>query len=325
MTQSAFTVLVPTYLRPKELSRCLAALEAQSRPATQVVVVFRTGDDATEGVLNEWSSRLPLAIVGVNESGVVAAMNAGLVVTDASVVAITDDDAAPHRDWLARLEPYFDDPSVAGVGGRDVMWHDGAAQPAHKRAVGRVQWCGRVIGNHHLGVGDPRDVDVLKGVNCAYRREMLVAVGFDSRLRGPGAQVHWELSLGLTLRRSGCRLVYDPAILVDHFEAPRAEIGRVSDARTAGAALSDASYNETLSMLDHLGPGRRRAFFLWAELIGTRASPGVAQVVRLMPGCGLASFCRWRAALAGRADARRDWIPDNSVREPALGALGGQD
>jgi hypothetical protein len=45
-----------------------------------------------------------------------------------------------------------------------------------------------LIGNHHLGVGEPREVDVLKGVNMSYRRTAIADIHFDERMRGTGAQ-----------------------------------------------------------------------------------------------------------------------------------------
>jgi glycosyltransferase involved in cell wall biosynthesis len=60
--------------------------------------------------------------VRVGRPADVHALNAGLRQIDGDVVAIADDDAAPHRDWLARIELAFDqDPRIAGVGGRDML------------------------------------------------------------------------------------------------------------------------------------------------------------------------------------------------------------
>lgn len=303
MNGCSFTVLVPTYRRPVSLQRCLDALEAQTRPAEQVVVVCRAGDQATSDVLDARSSRLPLTTVEVKEPGVVAAMTAGLALAIEDVVAITDDDAAPHLDWLERLSRHFDDASVAGAGGRDIMHHERSSEPPTARDVGRVQWFGRVVGNHHLGAGGPRDVDVLKGVNCAYRRDLLDGIGFDTRLRGPGAQVHWELSLGLALRRRGWRLVYDPSVLVDHYEAERLDSDRVGVRTTAGEPIRDAAYNEALVLLGHLTGMRAVVYLMWAAVVGTRAAPGLLQALRLTPSLGRVAWARWRAAASGRAAA----------------------
>ena len=41
------TVLIPTYRRPKDLGRCLEALQKQTRPADEVLVVVRNTDAET--------------------------------------------------------------------------------------------------------------------------------------------------------------------------------------------------------------------------------------------------------------------------------------
>lgn len=302
----AVDVVVPTYRRPADLARCLSAIGAQTRSASQVIVVAREDDVESHEVVRAAAEHHPcLRLVTVGEPGVIAAMSAGVAAATAPIVAFTDDDAAPHRDWLARLVPYLEDPTVGAVGGRDVVWQGTSAQKPSKAAVGKLQWFGRVIGNHHLGMGSAREVDVLKGVNCAYRRDVLETIGFDRRLRGPGAQVHWELSLGLAFRRAGWRLIYDPAILVDHFEAERQDVPRVGLRTTTGRSVADATFNEAIALLTHLRGWKRVTYLLWAAAIGTRATPGVVQAVRLAFLYGRDGVFRWFAAASGLAAAVR--------------------
>jgi len=82
-----------------------------------------------------------------------------------------------------------------------------------------VHWFGRVIGNHHLGVGEPRET-CCKGVNMNYRRAAIANLRFDQRLWGPGAQAHNDMAFSLAVRR-GWKLIYDPRVAVDHYPAQR--------------------------------------------------------------------------------------------------------
>ncbi|MBL8673924.1 MAG: glycosyltransferase family 2 protein, partial [Rhodospirillales bacterium] len=115
------TVVVPTYKRPDDLRRCLAALKAQTLPAARVNVVRRDTDAATADLLAGYDpAGLALRVHVVGEPGVVAALNVGLENAVGDIVAMTDDDAAPHPDWLERLAAAFaDDARTGGVGGRD--------------------------------------------------------------------------------------------------------------------------------------------------------------------------------------------------------------
>jgi len=299
------SVVVPTYRRTELLQACLTALGRQRRRPDQVLVVARDTDERTLAYLAGYEqSELPLEVVKVTVPGMVAAMNAGLAASWGEIIAFTDDDAAPRQEWIERLGAHFEEDSTVGaVGGRDWVVGLESVPPCHD--VGRVQWFGRMIGNHHRGIGPPRDVDLLKGVNMSFRRAALNGMGFDTRLRGSGAQVHNEVSPCLTLKRRGWRVVYDPAVAVDHATAPRLP----GDERDSFAtkAVRESVHNETLALLDNLPPGRRLVFLIWAVLVGTAVAPGGVQYLRFLVQRKPASFRRLVASYAGRLDALRTW------------------
>lgn len=197
---------------------------------------------------------------------------------DGEVVAITDDDAAPHPDWLQRIEQHFlTAPNLAGVGGRDWL-HNGNIYRGCS-VVGKIQWFGRRIGNHHRGVGPARYVDVIKGVNMSYRMSAIQSLRFDSRLFGAGAQVHNDMCFSLRLRRRGWRILYDPFVAVDHFSAERFD----DDARSfrSPLAVKNEAHNETVGILEYLPRSRWAVFLVWSVLIGHRSLPGAVQCLRL--------------------------------------------
>ena len=210
------TVVVPTYRRPESLVKCLAGLRSQSCSPSTVVVVKRVGDELTDRCL---AGAVPLKpyVVSVERGGQMAAMAAGLAATQTPLVAFTDDDAIPRSDWIERLIKPFSNSEIGAVGGRDVV---NANDPnsgeysASEYRVGIVTPWGRLIGNHHIGIGPARYVDVLKGVNCMYRR---AAIAIPSNLRGSGAQVHNEVAIGLRAKSNGWKILYDPEIIVDHY------------------------------------------------------------------------------------------------------------
>ncbi len=297
------TVLVPSYRRPDELRRCLDALCAQDTPAAQVVIIARAEDVATHAAARAFIPRLALELVLVRAPGLAHAMNAGLDAARGDIVAVTDDDALPHADWLTRiLAHYAANPAVGGVGGRDRVHEGGLPAPdGTRQLVGRVQWFGRIVGNHDLGIGGARAVDILKGVNMSYRRSALGDLRVDERLRGSGAQVSNELSLCLPLRARGWTLIYDPRILVDHYPAARAS----DDPRGSYncEATSNAAYNLLWLTQLHLRGWRRLATRAWLTAVGTPDIPGFVNFVRLAlrraPNCR----ARFAASRAGREAA----------------------
>jgi hypothetical protein len=257
-----------------------------------------------------------LRSVVVTTPGVVAAMQAGLDTVQSEITALTDDDCTPHPAWCAQIVAALEArPACAGVGGRD--WQP--IERGVREPVGRLTWYGRVFGHHHLGGGPAREVDILKGANAAFRTALLRTIGFDQRLRGAGAQLHWELALCLPMRTAGWSLWYDPQIAVDHHIAPRHDADTTHRGRFAEGPHAEAVSNETRLLLEALSPLRRAAFVLWCVLVGAGNAPGLAQRVRLAFLTREADpSAVWRATWRGRCDGWRRWRrePARAVRVP---------
>ena len=304
-------VVLCTYHRPDNLARCLSGLEQQTRPPDEVIVVARDTDRATQDYVRSRSpDPLPLRLVTVAEPGLIAARSRGLAAATADILALTDDDAVPRPDWIDRIFAHFSaNPRLGGLGGRDQTYTAGVAQPATKDVVGKLLWNGKHIGNHHLGRGPAREVDILKGVNMSYRRSALADVGFDRRLRGSGSQACEDMAASRAVGNSGWLLLYDPAVLVDHYEGAREE-ARHYAGQTSGdwSGFSDSVYNQVVAIWASLSPLRRFASLFYFALIGTRAAPGLVQAVRFTPNLGKVSWKRFFVAQGARFTAYRDLL-----------------
>ncbi len=305
------SVVVATYRRPERLAACLDSLRCQSLRADEVLVIVHDSDEPSAAVVAQLArSWRELRCLRVERRGLVPALNRGLGAAREQIVAFTDDDAVPAVDWLERIVATFEqDAAIAAVGGRDVVFENGAfvevpsgsRDPAAGPTVGRLEWFGRTLGNHHIGFGAPRDVDMLKGVNMSFRRSAVARLGFDERLRGEGATMHSELSICLPLRRRGLRVVYDPEIVVMHFPSPRLYGVQRSD--LGSEAVFSAAHNEALEILDHVGAVRRLVYDVWGTTIGNSNAPGVAVLGRDLLRRKPAAWSRFIAAQRGRAAA----------------------
>lgn len=301
------TVVIPTYLRPQTLKNCLIGLQKQIRQPDQIIVLVRDIDNDTLKLLENIKNNLSLLeIVIVTIPGVVAAMNAGLRAACGDIIAFTDDDAIPHNDWLTRIENCFlSEDRIGAVGGRDWVYFNNQLEDRPCHIVGKVQWFGRVIGNHQLGKGLPRQVDVLKGVNMSFRRTAITNLFFDERMRGNGAQVHFELAFNLEIKCRGWQIIYDPQISVNHYphqrfdEDIRGEFNIVS--------LANAVHNETLILMEYFSPLRRIIFLLWAILIGTSTARGIILCLRFLPKEGNLSLHKLAVSLKGRWQGCQTW------------------
>jgi glycosyltransferase involved in cell wall biosynthesis len=111
------SVIVPAWNseRRDDLDRCLKALERQTLPPLETIVVIDHNPE-----LLEWTrKRFPAVEVIPNrhQRGVVGARNSGAETARGSLVVLTDDDTEAAPDWLERLTECFDDPKVVGVTG----------------------------------------------------------------------------------------------------------------------------------------------------------------------------------------------------------------
>lgn len=273
------------------------------------MVVIRDTDAETRTFLATFDAKgLPIRSLQVTIPGQVAALNQGLEAAQGEIVSFVDDDAAPHVDWLARIETHFlADKDVGGVGGRDWVYRGTQLEGGgcETSLVGKIQWFGRAIGNHHLGVGEAREVDFLKGTNMSFRRSAIAKLRFDERLRGSGAQVHNDMAFCLALRRAGWKPIYDPKVGVNHYRGERFDEDRRD--RFNDVALSNTVHNETLVLLEYLSPIRRAIFLLWGILVGTRVAMGFLQWLRFLPHQRTLASQKWIACLRGRWYGWRTW------------------
>lgn len=275
-------------------------------------MVVRDTDAETWQFFTQFKAdNLPLHTVKVTQSGVVAALNAGLAAVKGDIVSITDDDAAPHPDWLERIAAYFIcDSRLGGLGGRDWIHHGSKLENESRLVVGQLQWFGRVIGNHHLGVGEPREVDVLKGVNMSFRKQAIGQLRFDERMRGTGAQVHFEMAFTLALKRAGWKIIYDPNVAVDHYPAQRFDEDQRNNFNEI--AFINLVHNETLVLLEHLPFIRRIVFLFWAVFVGTCDSLGFVQWLRFLPSQGQLAGKKLLASWRGRWQGYKQFVIHNS-------------
>lgn len=311
------TVIIPTFRRTSDLDRCLTAIDGQALTPFEVLITYRAEDEETCSYLARTDRPCPGArLLLCEQPGVVYALTVAFDAVRSEYFAITDDDSIPHSDWLERIVAHFEaDPAAAGVGGKDHVCADGRWLEGAELVVGVVLWHGRVVGHHHLGVGPARYVDTLKGVNLAFRTAAFGGLRPDTRLRGKGAQVGWEMHLCFSLRAQGLKLIYDPAVLVEHFPGVRP----IEENRAYFNPVShgDEIFNRTLVVMEYLGTQRwgwlrQAALMAYLTLRGSRKAPGL-----LLLAVGLATrypntwarckttFAAYRDALAAVGTARK--------------------
>jgi glycosyltransferase involved in cell wall biosynthesis len=194
----AVSVVVPTRNRAALLERLLDALDRQTHPSFEVVVVDDASHDETQRVLNAWSggSSVRRWMPSAGPGGSYAARNTGWRWAHAPLVAFTDDDCVPEPEWLEALVAALSVEAV-GVQGKTIV-RDGRITPFTHQI-------------EQLHGGPP-----YRTCNILYTRaELERQGGFDDSLRW-----YADNMFGLRARRAGA-IPFAPSAVVVHPPRPR--------------------------------------------------------------------------------------------------------
>ena len=135
-----FSIIVPTYNRPRQLGECLDSLADLDYPheAFEVIVV----DDGSEQPVDEAVARqqtsLQLTVLRQENGGPAAARNTGLSRVDSEYVAFTDDDCRPDRSWLRVFNTAAHEFPGAMLGGHTINSIDRLSPEASQRIIDMV-------------------------------------------------------------------------------------------------------------------------------------------------------------------------------------------
>lgn len=108
MMQIKISVVVPTYKRPELLRKCLHQLvnQALEKQQYEIIVVSDGPDTQSQQVVNEQTTNQSANIRFLslaNKKGPAAARNRGWQNADGILIAFTDDDCLPDREWLQNI------------------------------------------------------------------------------------------------------------------------------------------------------------------------------------------------------------------------------
>ena len=100
-----FSIVIPTYCRPKQLSDCLESLGCLDYPRErfEVIVVDDGSEYSLDEVVEPFQTRLNLTLICQPNLGPAAARNTGAAKASGPYVAFTDDDCQPSQEWLQQL------------------------------------------------------------------------------------------------------------------------------------------------------------------------------------------------------------------------------
>jgi GT2 family glycosyltransferase len=224
------SVAVVTYERPAFVAHCIENLMAQTRAPVEIIVVDSSTSDETARLVRDRFPAVAYEVCPAGRGATATARNISYRMASGDVLAFIDDDAFAEPDWLEKLLPLFEDPTVGGVGGRQIRKQPGELVEGVD-AIGLLRKDGTLTGNFAADPGRTLDVDHLLGANMAFRRSVIEGLG-GIRDGYAGTCIREETDLCLRVGRAGYRLVYTPDAVVEHVAAPYAK-GKRFDLRYA--------------------------------------------------------------------------------------------
>ena len=222
------SVVVCTYNRAPSLGLTLRSLDVQATPdlTWEVVVVDNNSADATRTVVEAFAAaaRIRMRYLFEPRQGLSHARNTGIAHARGAILAFTDDDVRPGPDWVAGLISALGETGADIVGGRILPAWD---HPPPPWLVARPFLRGPLAIMEHAVPGpvvEATGIPNVWGANMAFRREVFDRVGlFDPRRGVTGRKLYRGEEVELVRRAlaAGCRVVYDPRVVVWHRIAAR--------------------------------------------------------------------------------------------------------
>ena len=234
MNVTAVSVLICTYNRAGLLRETLAAFTNLAPPDdcdVELIVVDNNSTDNTPRVIADAAQRSAFRIVLLHEraQGKSFALNRGLEVARGDVIALTDDDVWPDREWLRRIVQRFREDDLTFVFGKVLPRWGTQPPPELLTAPAQDIWGPLAL----VDYGDEPTPYRMEstgqrlpiGANLAFARKPIVAVGgwrtdlgkVDNTLTsGEDHEIFYRLR-----RFNLYRGFYDPAITVRHYVPAR--------------------------------------------------------------------------------------------------------
>ena len=180
------SVCICTFNRAERLGETLAALQAMDAPSScdvEILVVDNNSSDDTRAIVEDCAGRGPFRVAYAFEprQGKSFALNTAMERARGEVMALTDDDVIPSRQWLARIVRHFRERDISFVFGKVLPRWSVTPPPEMLTSRARDVWGPLAL----VDYGDDPTVYVAEsttqrlpiGANLAFARSALAAIG----------------------------------------------------------------------------------------------------------------------------------------------------
>ncbi|GAB4482557.1 MAG: hypothetical protein OHK0031_05200 [Anaerolineales bacterium] len=290
------SVIIPAYNAAATLPACLQALQRQTQPPDEIIVV----DDGSQDETLRLAENFPVRTLRQEHRGPAAARNLGIASARGEIILLTDADCAPTETWVAEMLRPLADESVAGVKGAYLT-----RQPEAIARLAQIEFEER----YDLLEKSPA-IDFIDTYSAAFRASILKAVsGFDPAF--PLA-VSEDAELSYRLAESGRRLVFNRRAQVYH-QHPRS---------WAAYLRRKVKFSYWRMVVYRLHPGKALRDSYTPQLLKLQvALAGLTLAFTLLAFFSTLFFLPALACLSGLCLTALPFVRRVSRRDPALTAL----
>lgn len=211
----SFSVVIPNWNGKRFLATCLGALQQQTLPDIEVIIVDNASTDGSQAYIKAEYPNVRLIELD-NNRGFTGACNIGMEAARAEIIALLNNDTEADKDWAAQIAGAFEAHPEAGIVASKMLLFDqrdrfhtaGDFFTTDGRAGNRGAWqvdCGQYDRGEY--------VFSACGGAAAYRQSMLNAVGMlddDFFFLLEDVDLAWRAQL------AGYRVWYTPSAIVYH-------------------------------------------------------------------------------------------------------------
>lgn len=210
------SVVVPTYSldRYPDFCECVDALLAQTYDDVEIVVIVDGNETVYERVWEDYGDEENVvSYLNHDDAGPLSRANMGAIQASGEVVALTDDDAVPQKDWVEQLVDAYERHDAIAVGGKMTAdWVAGKADYIPEEFY-------FLIGVTHRGFPtEEGEVRNTFGANLSFKREAFLKLGgIKQGGIDPSSVQGRETEFCSRLARTyGHKVIYTPEATVSH-------------------------------------------------------------------------------------------------------------
>jgi GT2 family glycosyltransferase len=199
------SVIVPAYNSARDLDECLCALQADSYPGLEIIVV----DDASTDETSSVAARRGVRVFRLpKNSGAAAARNYGARHARGGILFFVDADVVLQCGMVAHLMNCFEEhPGIAAVFG---------SYDASPRQNGVVSQYRNLLHHYVHQESKPEAFTFWAGCGAIHRSVFVAVGGFDER-RFPRPSIE-DIELGYRVRRAGYRIHLNKTLQATHLK-----------------------------------------------------------------------------------------------------------